>query len=793
MTFTGHNVSSSSSSSQNVAQNVGSAAHRYRGNELVKKKVPCEVCFELAGIDEVCVSFAKSVGRELFVAMCSLLRDDPTIDTSKLADVAALSPKVVRGRMIWGASLKDKILENLEKKFILPEDLELPPAWVERMAATIKKRKEHCESAAPVDSMVFPGLRPFQQEGIDFAIRAGGRCIIGDEMGLGKTVQALGVAYYYRHEIDTWPVLVVCPSSLRYVWEQEAENWINPQLRRTEAKSITVQCITKGTEKVDPAADFVVVSFDHVAAAAHLQKRHDGRSYGMVIVDEAHYIKDQQSKGAQAVMKIAKEAKKCVLATGRNKNSELYALLDVVLEKGSLPSFIEYIKRYAHFEQKNFGDRAVLQWTGVKRPGELHLMTQACMIRRSRRDVLTQLPEKTRQKVNLGRDLLDKKKMKELANVLEKAGTDLENFNPDAGGGSGNVAVTNMFKLTAEAKGPAVLSYIGDLLENSQENKKFLLFAHHWFMLDILEEELKKKKIGYMRIDASTPQESRQGLAQEFQTNGAVRIALLSIAACGVGLTLTASRHVVFAELCGVPGPGQMQQAEDLVRIIGQRNAVTVRYLCAPDTVDDKMFKMLDRKTRDTTGILNGKIEEMKLKNISDHSVMAHALAPKRRKIGNSPGGVVDQVLNQAASTSGTMNPPPVPNQFGQTGSSEFGQTRSSQFGQTVSGQSVQPGNLDQFSPQQGAGSGQLGKSQRASSQSSRQPGDERSRLATSSRAGLAEPLPKCAAAALPLMTQKAAEAAERRGSRERRRGARGLKSAARAVADIRRAVACGL
>lgn len=86
-------------------------------------------------------------------------------------------------------------------------------------------------------------------------------------------------------------------------------------------------------------------------------------------------------------------------------------------------------------------------------------------------------------------------------------------------------------------------------------------------------------------------------------------IALLSITACGTGLTLTASDFVVFAELYWVPG--QMQQAEDRVHRIGQKNAVTIQYLCAPDTVDDQMFKMLDRKAKDTSKVMDGREKDM--------------------------------------------------------------------------------------------------------------------------------------------------------------------------------------
>lgn len=85
----------------------------------------------------------------------------------------------------------------------------------------------HGEDALDLsDGQVFPSLHAFQQEGIAFAIQQNGRCLFGDEMGLGKTVQALGTAFHYRNEVGVWPVLIVCPSSLRFVWKDEVEKWM---------------------------------------------------------------------------------------------------------------------------------------------------------------------------------------------------------------------------------------------------------------------------------------------------------------------------------------------------------------------------------------------------------------------------------------------------------------------------------------------------------------------------------------------------------------------------------------
>merc|ERR1719261_886603 len=108
-----------------------------------------------------------------------------------------------------------------------------------------------------------------------------------------------------------------------------------------------------------------------------------------------------------------------------------------------------------------------------------------------------------------------------------------------------------------------------------------------------------------MRIDGKTPQKRRQENVECFQQKDEIRVALLSITAAGAGLTLTAAHTVVFAELYWVPG--QMQQAEDRAHRIGQHDCVTVQYLVAEGTMDEVLFNCLEKKTRDTSSILDGR------------------------------------------------------------------------------------------------------------------------------------------------------------------------------------------
>lgn len=130
------------------------------------------------------------------------------------------------------------------------------------------------------------------------------------------------------------------------------------------------------------------------------------------------------------------------------------------------------------------------------------------------------------------------------------------------------------YRLSGAAKLDGVVEYILSLLEN---DVKLLIFAHHRAILDRIEADLNAKKFKLIRIDGEVDMADRQARVDIFQNNKDVVAALLSISAAGVGLTLTASSTVVFAELHWTPG--MLIQAEDRAHRIGQKNCVNCHYL----------------------------------------------------------------------------------------------------------------------------------------------------------------------------------------------------------------------
>lgn len=287
-------------------------------------------------------------------------------------------------------------------------------------------------------------LLPFQREGVRFGLERGGRCLIADEMGVGKTVQAIALAACYR--CDSWPLLVVCPASLRLVWAEELEKWlpdlppgsihiINDKTDRVQpdegaphrglpAVTITsyrmLEHLCCGVCKCDRAfKQRVGEAKKAVKEGLMLRPCMDLRacmaSFGwrMLIVDESHTLRTTgapfDAQHTEAVWAVGRGATRIVLLSGTpslSKPFDLFRQIDVLrpglLGKDKFEFSANYCNRrvvpcYPYHEYSKRWDNS-----GLTRAGELHLLLrEEVMVRRLKRDVLDQLPPKRRQIIRL--------------------------------------------------------------------------------------------------------------------------------------------------------------------------------------------------------------------------------------------------------------------------------------------------------------------------------------------------------------------------------------------------------
>ena len=458
-------------------------------------------------------------------------------------------------------------------------------------------------------------LYDFQKEGIKFGLQRKGRILLADEMGVGKTVQAIGIALAYK---DEWPVLIICPSSLKFVWRDEIIKWI-PDINDDK---INIQIFKTSKDLFKCGVKFYIMSYD---LTVRLEEKIIEKNFKFIIADEAHYLKSPDAKRTKCLMPIIKKSKRVILITGTPilaKPVELYPLLSM-LRPDLFHNFKIFGNRYCDPKRNFFG----MDWTGSSHPKELNFILKHIMIRRLKKDVMSQLPPKKRQKIEIQTDAkvikqimainLSSEKIIEKINELNNSQINphLVNFVNNENPEDENENLLNLFNkvytLSAEAKASGVKEYIHYLIDNKC---KFLIFAHHKTMLDSIEEEVKKLKVDYIRIDGKVKQEKRQEYVQKYQKDETCLVAILSITACYTGITLTAASTVVFSELHMTPAV--MIQAEDRAHRIGQEHeCVNIHYLYGKDTIDEVLFKMLNQKQNIFSNTLDNMEKNMEVKN----------------------------------------------------------------------------------------------------------------------------------------------------------------------------------
>ncbi|KAL7991821.1 hypothetical protein Chor_016077 [Crotalus horridus] len=455
-------------------------------------------------------------------------------------------------------SLPELQLKPLPKPVIM--------AFVTQFEKSLLKSVDPLEAdLVGVDPKLVTSLLPFQREGVNFAISRGGRLLLADDMGLGKTIQAICIAAYYRKE---WPLLVVVPSSVRYTWAEAFHRWL-PSLGPD-----TITVIATGKDQVS-AKPINIVSFDLLSKTEKQLKT----TFQVVIVDESHFLKNGKTARCRAAMPLLKAAKRVILLSGTpamSRPAELYTQIAVV-QPTFFPQFHAFGVRYCDAKQRPWG----WDYSGSSNLKELKLLLEeTIMIRRLKSDVLSQLPAKQRKMVVVTPERINTRTKAELAAAAKEMARVFKSKQEQKD------ALIIFYNKTAEAKIHCILEYILDLLESGRQ--KFLVFAHHKLILDAVSEELEKKNVGFIRIDGSTPSAERQSLSQEFQLSEKLSVAILSLTAANMGLTLSSADLVVFTELFW--NPGVLMQAEDRAHRIGQTNSVDIHYLVAKGTADDYLW-----------------------------------------------------------------------------------------------------------------------------------------------------------------------------------------------------------
>ena len=436
------------------------------------------------------------------------------------------------------------------------------------------------------DTHLWECMFDYQKEGVEHIVTTfNGRALIGDEMGLGKTLQAIAVYKYYQAK----KLLVICPAYLRFTWKHELEKWV---------PGIETTVILKGKDSLEQTCP-LIISYELAASKAKELKK---LKFDMVICDESHYLKSHKTKRTKALTPLVKSISKALLLSGTpalNRPIELYSQLHMLISH-IFPKYKQYAERYCDGKMSPLG---FYDDSGMSNNYELKwLARKVALIRRVKRDVLTQLPKKNRSEIYLPLARKDVRPMEPLFKRWKELNKKIPNMVPASeeikkAGFERKCIITELFRKTSEAKASVVKKVVAGMVE---QGLKFIVFCYHKKLMDEIQEVCPS----YIRIDGDTPIEKRQEYVNDFQ-QGDVQVAVLSMLAASTGLTLTATSIVLFAELYFVPGV--ILQAEDRVHRIGQKNACDIRFIIAKGSLDEHIWKMLHYKLATLDTALDGR------------------------------------------------------------------------------------------------------------------------------------------------------------------------------------------
>lgn len=443
---------------------------------------------------------------------------------------------------------------------------------------------------------------PYQKAGIAYAIQNDG-VLLADEPGLGKTIQALGLINY---DASIKNILIVCPASLKENWLQECYTWLTRNLSIAVAQGFF------------PPTNIVIVNYDVLERHIEVIR---AKTFDLIVVDEAHNLRNANSiKASLIIGNPAKNipcinARKKLFLTGTpivNRPSELWPLLHYLNPK-AWTSWDKFAARFCR-ETRNSRKKSK-QHSGASELEELQKMLRASlMVRRMKREVLHQLPKKLRRIFKVSdehtRLLVQKEnKMHEIhqSNIAalrnavliakESKEKDRQTYiNAIAKFKEGRrVAMADYSRMRHQAallKLPHVIKHVESILLQ-EPNKKLVIFAHH---SDVIAHLLTTYGHRAVAVSGATPNRERQEAVKKFQRDEQCRIFIGSISASGTGFTLTASHHVIFAEICYVSA--DLCQAEDRVHRIGQQHDVFVDHVLLDESIEIQMAQIVIEKQR---------------------------------------------------------------------------------------------------------------------------------------------------------------------------------------------------
>ena len=438
----------------------------------------------------------------------------------------------------------------------------------------------------------------YQKEGIAYALEKK-RCIMGDEMGLGKTAQAIGT----MTASGAFPALVICPASLKLNWQREFKKFggVNAIILDDSNRNAWQNILRLKRPDGKPFAQVVIVNYESLkkffVRRLNRQERFTLKSiefderihlFRSVIIDESHKCKSNKTQQSKFVQGIAQGKEYILELTGTpvvNNNIDLIQQLNIMGRMEEFGGYTKFVGRYC---------------AGMNKSSHLkelnYRLRQSCFFRRQKKDVLTQLPDKTRS--YLVTDISNRREYNDAERDILKYLKDYTNADNEkilkALRGAIMVKMGILKQVSARGKIDSAVDIIHNTIDGGE---KLIVFC---FLKEVVAA-LKSEFPEAVTVTGDDNDKQKQRAVDQFQENAACKLIILNYRSGGTGLTLTAASNVLFVEFPWTYS--DCCQAEDRAHRNGQKNAVTCTYLLGSGTIDEYMFNLIQTKKEISNGV----------------------------------------------------------------------------------------------------------------------------------------------------------------------------------------------
>jgi len=469
----------------------------------------------------------------------------------------------------------------------------------------IKNRKE----VEPKNVKV--SLFPYQKLGFNwlknmYDIGFGG--ILADDMGLGKTLQTISLLNEVYQENKDFLGLIIVPSSLLYNWKEEI-------IKFTGITPTLVEGVASNRKKIiaNEKNGFLITTYQ---ALRNDIEEYKNRNFDIVVLDEAQNIKTTTSQIKKAVMKINSKVNFALTGTPVENNIlELWSIFDFVIP-GYLDSLSKFKKTYKE---------AIVNPNSSK-INNLREIIAPFLLRRTKKEVLTELPEKMESNVFV---TLSSEQKQLYLSYVKQAKKEMKKFDKNENNRIKILAI--LTKLRQICNSPALfkedysgevakIEVLKDLMPDITENgHRLLIFSQFVGTLKEIEKELANMGIEYFYIDGNVKSKERVEICNRFN-DGERQVVLISLKAGGTGLNLVGADVVIHYDPWW--NIAVENQASDRAYRIGQKKSVQVIKLVTEGTIEEKIIKIQEKKRQLSENLLESKDGEKVLFEMSDKELM---------------------------------------------------------------------------------------------------------------------------------------------------------------------------